>query len=234
LDAVNDLREKNPNLQGKKIAYAGRLDPMAEGVLLIVMEDSLKEFKHFLKLDKEYEADILFGFSSDSFDVLGFPEKRNQNFQEKEVEKVLKKMQGDFVSKPPFFSSYRYKGKPLFWWARQGRLKEIELPDKKVAIYSLEILDKIRVGKKKIKTEVEEKIKKVKGDFRQEEVLEKWEKIFKNEKDDESYLVVKIKVHCSSGCYIRSIADRAGKLLSSGALLFSLKRTRVGEFKIEN
>lgn len=234
LDAIKELKEKQPELQDKKIAYAGRLDPMAEGVVLIITGDRLKDFKHFLKLDKEYEADILFGFSSDSFDILGFPKKTDQSFQEEEVEKVLKKMQGDFVFKPPLFSSYRYKGRPLFWWARQGRSKEVELPDKKVAIYSLEILDKIRVKKIEVEKKVEEKIRTVKGDFRQEEVLEKWKKIFKDEKDNEKYLVFKIKVHCSSGCYIRSIANRAGRLVNSGALLFSLKRTRVGEFKIEN
>jgi tRNA pseudouridine(55) synthase len=235
LDAVKKLKKENLELQDEKVAYAGRLDPMAEGVVLIVTGDSLKKFKHFLKLDKEYEAEILFGFSSDSLDVLGLAEKKEKDsFKEEEVEKVLKSLEGEFVFKPPFFSSYRYKGKPLFWWARQGRLEEVELPDKKTAIYSLEILDKMKIEKKFLEEKIEEKIKKVKGDFRQEEITKKWRSVFQKEGGDKKYLIVKIKVHCSSGCYIRSIADRTGRLLNSGAILFSLKRIRIGKYKLNN
>ncbi|MEA2092872.1 MAG: hypothetical protein U9P61_02815 [Patescibacteria group bacterium] len=236
LDVIKKLKKEHPEFQDKKIAYAGRLDPMAEGVILIIVGDSLKKFKHFLKLDKEYEAEVLFGFSSDSFDILGIAEKKDKDFfeEEEEVEKVLKSFEGDFIFKPPFFSSYRYKGKPLFWWARQERLEEVELPDKKTAIYSLEILDKIKVEKKFLEKKIEEKIRSVKGDFRQEEIIEKWRNVFQKEEDNKKYLIIKIKVHCSSGCYIRSIADRTGRLLNSGAILYSLKRIRVGRHKLNN
>jgi tRNA pseudouridine(55) synthase len=233
LDAVKKLKKESPEFQDEKVAYAGRLDPMAEGVVLIVTGDSLKKFKHFLKLDKEYEAEVLFGFSTDSLDILGVPEKNDKDsFKEEEVEKVLKSFEGEFVFKPPFFSSYRYKGRPLFWWARQGRLEEVELSDKKTAIYSLEILDKIKVEKKFLEEKIEEKIKKVKGDFRQEEIVERWRSVFQKEESDKKYLIVKIKVHCSSGCYIRSIANRAGRLLDSGAVLYSLERVRIGKFQL--
>jgi tRNA pseudouridine(55) synthase len=233
LDVVKKLKKNYPEFQDKKIAYAGRLDPMAEGVVLIVTGESLKKFKDFLRLDKEYEAELLFGFSSDSLDILGIAEKnKKDSFREQEVEKVLKSFEGEFVFKPPFFSSYRYKGKPLFWWARQGRLEEVKIPDKKTAIYSLEILDKIKVEKKFLESKIEEKIKKVKGDFRQEEIAERWRSVFQKEESDKKYLTVKIKIHCSSGCYIRSVADRAGRLLNSGAVLYSLKRIRIGKFQL--
>jgi tRNA U55 pseudouridine synthase TruB len=96
----------------------------------------------------------------------------------------------------------------------------------------LEILDKIKVEKKFLEEKIEEKIKKVKGDFRQEEIVERWRSVFQKEESDKKYLIVKIKVHCSSGCYIRSIANRAGRLLDSGAVLYSLERVRIGKFQL--
>jgi len=70
LQAVEKLREKNTVYNGKKMSYAGRLDPMAEGVLLILVGDENKKMKQYMGFDKEYKAEILFGFSSDSNDVL--------------------------------------------------------------------------------------------------------------------------------------------------------------------
>jgi tRNA pseudouridine55 synthase len=232
LDVIKKFKEKNPDFKNKKIAYAGRLDPMAEGVVVVILGSNLKKFKEFLKLDKEYEAEIIFGISSDSFDILGFPERKKFSCSEKEVADVFRKIKKDFYFYPPIFSSYRFKGKPLFWWARQGREEEVELPLKRATIYSLKILDKMILEKKDLELAVFEKLKKVCGDFRQEKIADSWKDFF--EKEQESYLVFKVKIKCSSGCYIRSIADIVGKELNSGAVLFSLKRTKVGDFNIEN
>src|SRR3989338_7639479 len=78
LDAVKLLKEKYPELKGEKMTYAGRLDPLAEGVLLILAGKTVYEQEKNLKLDKEYEGKILFGFETEAYDVLDIPKGDRQ------------------------------------------------------------------------------------------------------------------------------------------------------------
>ena len=73
------------------------------------------------------------------------------------------------------------------------------------------------------------KINKVKGDFRQEDIVNNWNKLLK---EDKRYHVLNITLSVSSGTYIRAIADDFGKSYGGG-LLLSLKRTKVGKFDIK-
>ena len=233
LDLINRLREEQPELKDEKMAYAGRLDPMAEGLVLIVIGKELKNFDHYLKMDKEYEAKMLFGFSSDTYDILGIAEKSVfQQINKMEVEKVLQKMEGEFNFSLPPFSSYKIRKKPLFWWALKDRLQEIQIPKKKVFIYSLDVVGREYLSAGELQKEILGKIKKVKGNFRQEEVIKRWERVFSETEREEKYLVLTVKITCSSGCYARSIAHEAGKRLKTGAVLLHLKRTRIR--KIQN
>ena len=229
LDLIKEIKEKNPHLQKERMAYAGRLDPLAEGVVLLIVGKELKNFDSYLNLSKEYKAKILFGFDSDTYDILGIAEKKKE-ISEEEAENVLGNFVGNFIFDLPPFSSYKIKGKPLFWWALQKRVHEIEVPQKEVTIFSLDFLKKEWVSEKELKKEIVSKVKKVKGDFRQEKIIKRWEEILDDKK--RNYLVLDIKVSCSSGCYIRSIAKEAGERLQSGAVVLELQRTRVGEYII--
>ena len=97
LDAINTLKEKYSELKNEKMTYAGRLDPMAEGALLILAGKAVYEKEKYLKLDKEYEGEILFGFETDTYDVLGLPKKSKHSVSiprtvlEKTLEKFLGK-----------------------------------------------------------------------------------------------------------------------------------------------
>ncbi len=234
LDAINFVKEKNLKLKREKIGYAGRLDPLAEGVVLLVKGESLKNFKDYLRLDKEYEAKILFGFTTDTYDILGIAQKgERKKIDKKEIEKIFKKMEGEFSFSIPPFSSYRVKKKPLFWWAREGRLCEIEIPQKEAKIYSIKVLQSEFITEKRLKEKILEKLIKVKGDFRQNRIIENWEKIL-DERKQNKYLVISLKISCSSGCYIRSIANIAGESMGTGGTLFHLKRTRVGDYGIKD
>jgi len=53
------------------MTYAGRLDPLAEGLLLVLTGEECKNKEKYLGLDKEYEVDVLFGFATDTYDILG-------------------------------------------------------------------------------------------------------------------------------------------------------------------
>lgn len=71
LDVLYELQERNPGYKDVRLAYAGRLDPMAEGLLLVLVGDECKRRDHYQKLDKIYEFEVLFGVSTDTYDILG-------------------------------------------------------------------------------------------------------------------------------------------------------------------
>jgi tRNA pseudouridine55 synthase len=73
LEALESLRASRPELAGAPMTYAGRLDPLACGVLVVLTGEDVHSKEQFLGLDKQYEAEILFGFETDSYDILGIP-----------------------------------------------------------------------------------------------------------------------------------------------------------------
>ncbi len=210
---IEELKKKDV-WKKEKIAYAGRLDPMAEGLVLLVYGKDLSSFHEHLKYDKEYEGSILFGLSTDSYDLLGIPQKRQV---EESIKEKLKSIKGEFVFPFPPYSSYRVKGKPLFKWSREGKIGEIEIPLKEAHIYSIELGDVYYRSALELKEEILWKIEKVKGDFRQEEIKEKWKEILVCG----DFPLIDFKIKCSSGCYMRSVAHHAG------GVLFHLKRTSI-------
>ena len=64
LQAIKVFQKQNPIYKNTKIGYAGRLDPMAQGVLLLLINNENKKFNTYSKLDKEYIAEILLGIST--------------------------------------------------------------------------------------------------------------------------------------------------------------------------
>ena len=122
----------------------------------------------------------------------------------------------------------KFKGKPLFYYASKGI--SLDKINKDVKIDKIKFDSFYKISNKKLLKYINKKIEKVKGDFRQKEILLNWEYLLEN---DEKYFVAKIVIECSSGTYIRAIADDIGKSYE-GALLLSLKRTRVGKFFIKD
>jgi len=251
LQAIEKFREKHREYKNKKMSYAGRLDPMAEGVLLVLVGEENKKIRQYLGLDKEYRAEILFGFCSDSHDVLGIAEMGGQVGQipTKELKKKLKGLKGLYEQKIPKYSSYRIKGRPMFYYALRG--KEVEDVKKVVEIKDIKINSVYKIGSGKLLKYVLKKINKVSGKFRQEEIIDKWKEVLKGSEDRESaryrnkdpptqplnvlqtrlFFVVDVTISCSSGTYIRAIAEDVGKDFGGG-LLLGLKRIRVGGFGV--
>ena len=214
------------------MTYAGRLDPMAEGVLLIIARGELKNFHDHLCYQKEYLAEIIFGLSSDTYDILGLPNYHNNQPNKKKIEEKLKSFRGVFNFKLPPFSGYKIKGKPLFRWALDGRIDEVDIPTKKVDLKKISISEIRDVNSRQVSSEIDQRLSTVVGNFRQDRIRREWAGLFKSIQDD--FKIVKIKIKCGSGFYVRSLAHKAGKELSTGGLLFSLKRTKVGQWGLES
>jgi len=229
LEAIEKFKLKNPVYNSKRMGYAGRLDPMAEGVLIVLAEEENKKIAQYMGFDKEYIAEILFGFSSDSNDVLGIASEGSEmEIEEKELKKKIKGFVGKYDMKIPKYSSYKIKGKPMFHYARKGI--ETEEVRKNVFIKKIKVNSIYQITSGRLLKYIMDKVGKVNGDFRQLEVLKNWSKLLKGEMD---YHVLNITLNVSSGTYIRAIADDLGSSYGGG-LLLSLKRTRVGKFGIRD
>ncbi|MDB5204063.1 MAG: truB [Candidatus Taylorbacteria bacterium] len=214
------------------MTYAGRLDPMAEGVLLILMGEECKNKDSYLGLDKEYEVEVLFGFETDTGDTLGkIKNQELKNKNEIEIEEInseLQKFKGKFLQEYPAYSSKTVDGVQLHTLANKGELPE-EMPTKEVEIYDIKILEEREINSEILLREIKNNISKVKGDFRQSEIIDLWEK---NLIEKNIFKIIKIKVSCSSGTYMRSLAHNLGVKLGVSALAYSIKRMRVGGYSL--
>jgi tRNA pseudouridine(55) synthase len=267
LEVLEQLRTKYPVLEGVPLSYVGRLDPLAEGLMLVLVGETNKDREKYLGLDKTYEVEILFGVKTDTGDLFGVPaidcigdtlksssnnskDSLNENAQEKltnDVSVVLKAFVGKQQFPYPVYSSKTVQGKPLFQWMNEGKIDEIEIPKKDVEIYSLELLSVSSVRGSEILEKVELALNTVKGDFRYGEIRAGWNEILKD-KNNVDFVVVKIQCECSSGTYMRVLAEEIGKKMEASkegkvnadaqegipALAYSIKRTKVGDVGLES
>lgn len=249
LEMLDELRQKHPVLEGVPLSYAGRLDPLAEGLMLVLVGEANKDREKYLGLDKTYEVEILFGIKTDTGDLFGVPcvdstgdtlnfsSKNSKDFED-ELTTVLKSFVGKQQFPYPIYSSKTVQGKPLFQWMNEGKINEIEIPKTDVEIYSLELLgadlNKIKeVRGSEILEKVEHALNTVKGDFRYDEIRAGWNEVLKD-KSEVNFTVIKIECECSSGTYMRVLAEEIGKKFGVLALAYSIKRTRVGGIQVEH
>lgn len=198
-DAVARFRFENAIADDEKITYAGRLDPMAEGELILLTGDDCKKKESFLGYDKTYDYTILFGVKTDTGDVLGVITKNASVRHVKDIP-ILK---GKLKMKDPKYSSLTWQK------AREG--KRFKRKEREVCIYKHELLGISEVTQSTIKKYVRD-IKKVNGDFRQEEIKELWKTYFT--KAPKKFYIAKMRVVVSSGTYIRELVQMIGKKMN--------------------
>ncbi len=257
---VQRFKSKYLSYAYQTISYAGRLDPMAEGILLLLVGEENKNRKQYEELRKTYEFTVLLGIETDTYDILGkvisnqfsvfsFQQPINlfsvdQTAKQKtgrlsadnrQLKTDYKKLLHSFLGKrfqpyPPY-SSKTVHGKPLYWWARNNRLNEIQIPNKEVEIYELQLLSSNNIKFQDLRSMIQERITKVQGDFRQEHIVQVWEEFFKNN-TFETLPILKCRVICSSGTYVRSLAYELGQKLGTEAIALEIRRTKVGQWNI--
>ena len=121
-----------------KSGHTGTLDPIATGLLIVLTGKHTKEASLFLKLDKSYEVKAILGVETDTFDLEGKVLQRSSGeVTREELEKVLQEFQGAIWQVPPPFSAKKMAGRKAYELARKGVI--IDMPPKKVNIYSLEL-----------------------------------------------------------------------------------------------
>ncbi len=136
-DVVSRIRK----LLGRKVkvGHTGTLDPLATGVLIIAVGKATRLSEYLLKRDKVYKVKGKFGLYSPTYDVDGkLSVVECQEVSKEELLSILPRFTGEVVQYPPPYSAVRVKGKRAYQLAREG--KKVELPPRKVTIYSLKLL----------------------------------------------------------------------------------------------
>jgi tRNA pseudouridine55 synthase len=234
-ERLERLRSEKPYFAHDSLSYAGRLDPMAEGVLLCLVGPANKHRDEYLNLSKEYTLDVLFGFSTDTYDILGrvMDGGDPSGIESRSVTRALNEFRGALEQRYPPFSSKTVEGRALFEWARAGALESLMLPKREVTIYDISLKEMYKVDEPMLIDYIMSSVEQVEGDFRQEEIARLWRRRLK-EDGDRKFPAATVHVSCSSGTYVRSIAHELGNHLGIPALALHILRTKVGEYDIAN
>jgi tRNA pseudouridine(55) synthase len=233
LQELEELKRAAPELAQVPLTYAGRLDPMASGKLLVLIGDECKKKKQYEKLDKEYEFEVLLGFKTDTGDVLGLSDDSCPT-----PTVVGKSLIGKHTFPYPAFSSKTVGGKPLFEYALAGTLDTIEIPTIDVRIYGMEYLGSRVVAKGELQKDIVDKINtlqaegntgRVAADFRKDEIADRWRQVL--ESGPNQYEILRFKATVSSGTYIRTLSSLIAQKLGAEGLAYSIHRTRIGRYQ---
>lgn len=207
-DVVRDIRRE---YNTKKVGHIGTLDPLATGVLTVLIGKATKLSDFLMEHEKEYIATLSLGKSTDTGDSEGniieekevnseIYEKELNNYSHKEkgelatyekIEEVFQSFVGKSMQTPPMYSAIKIHGKKLYELAREG--KTVERQAREIYIKDIEILN--------IDTKNNE---------------------------------IEYKVTCSKGTYIRVLCEDIAKKLGTVGHMKELRRTRIGNFKIED
>jgi len=185
-DVVNKMR----GIAGtRRVGHLGTLDPLATGVLPVMIGQATRLAQFFDKADKAYEAVVRFGFATTSYDADGevVGEVCEPVVIAEHIEACLGSMRGEIMQTPPPVSAKKVGGVPAYKLARQN--KPVELTPVKVTVYELSLL-----GTEGARA--------------------------------------RLRVRCSAGTYVRTIAHELGRALGCGAHIEELVRTQSGPFGI--
>ena len=185
--AINRLQGR---VRPAKLGHGGTLDPLASGVLLLLVGKATRLMPYVQRLEKKYLATFQLGVESETEDIEGtvIPLEGARRPTRSEVVEELPRWIGTIQQKPPAFSALKVNGKRAYQLAREG--KQLDLSPREVVIHQL--------------------------------VLDHYE-----------YPLLRLKICCGSGTYVRSLGRDIARALGSGAVMSQLARTSIGEFSLE-
>jgi len=185
-DVVGRVRRA---LGTRRVGHTGTLDPLATGVLPLVIGRATRLAQFLSSDEKEYVADVAFGVSTSTYDALGseLPHEASAPVDLSRLDGALGEFRGTYLQTPPAFSAKKVSGKPAYELARSGASPELK--PVQVTVTALEVLEQ--------------------GERR-----------------------ASLRVVCSSGFYVRTLAHELGRRLGCGAYLAALRRARAGTFTL--
>jgi tRNA pseudouridine55 synthase len=206
------------------MTYAGRLDPAAEGKLIILEGEECKKKDEFTRLSKTYLAEIVLGVGTDTHDLLGIPmtDSHEVSITTAQLTAVLDKFVGTRMQAYPMYSSKTVDGEQLHSLARAG--VQVDLPEHEVTLHGYDDVSLEEIDSEDMLARAGEIAALVQGDFRQPQIIESWSTIVLPEK----LQLIALSLKVSSGFYVRQFAYELGAALGTKACLYSLVRTEIG------
>ena len=192
---------------GVKAGHIGTLDPMAKGLLPVLVGNTCKLSKYLMEHDKTYLVEMKFGYNTETLDIEGEILEEDKSFRENNIvdneffDMIIIAMKKELGSKkqiPPIYSAKKLNGKKLYEIAREDKEKAIEMAKEKakeITIYNMYDIS----------------------------LKELWDN---NPKD----IVLSFKVECSSGTYIRSLVRDIAENMGTIAIMTDLRRIAVGNY----
>ena len=151
----HDIVYKVKKIVNEKVGHTGTLDPMATGVLPLLIGKGTLCSKYLINHDKTYEVQLTLGIKTDTADSEGaIIEEKNisqEVFKKERIEEVLKTFLGKQEQIPPMYSAIKVKGKKLYEYARKGQ--KVEIQPRKIEIYEINLL-KVSQQKRQIEFKV--------------------------------------------------------------------------------
>lgn len=192
---------------GLKAGHIGTLDPMAKGLLPVLVGNTCKLSKYLMEHDKIYLVEMKFGYNTETLDIEGEILEEDKSFRENNIVDneffdmiiiAMKKELGTKKQIPPIYSAKKLNGKKLYEIAREDKEKAIEMAKEKakeITIYNMYDIS----------------------------LKELWDN---NPKD----ILLSFKVECSSGTYIRSLVRDIAENMGTIAIMTDLRRIAVGNY----
>jgi tRNA pseudouridine(55) synthase len=241
LETINAWKKEHPEFADVPASYAGRLDPMASGKLLVLLGTECKKQSHYIGLDKEYEVEVLLGIGSDTGDILGLAAHAEGSVTDdaKRIANAVYAEMGAHERAYPVYSSKTVNGKPLFLYALEGTLDTITIPAHTEHIYKIQMLGTDRIDARALRARInallahtpksDEPSKVLGADFRIEAVQKSWDTLF-DSLPPHNFTILKLRVVSGSGTYMRTLAARIGATLGTTALALSINRCSLGRY----
>lgn len=137
----NDVVKKIKSItKQKKVGHAGTLDPLATGLLIIGINSGTKKLNNLLLSQKEYRAEIKFGYSTTTYDSEGEVTYSIKNIPKiEQIIQILDDLKKEYLQTPPIYSAIKINGKKSYELARQN--KKIELKSRKVELIDYDIIE---------------------------------------------------------------------------------------------
>ena len=125
-----------------KVGHCGTLDPFADGLLIVLVNNATKLLPFIQDYDKKYIAKLKLGIETDSLDCTGNIIKiddKKIKFDRKQISDVLRTFLGKSTQKPPIFSAIKINGKPAYEYARKGI--NLNLKQREIEIFDIKLID---------------------------------------------------------------------------------------------
>lgn len=211
-DVVGKVRKI---LHTKEVGHTGTLDPLASGLMVLIVNEATKLSNYFLEGDKGYTVEFALGVTSDTLDMTGecaFADsivlQKSLQFSENLLLEKAHELQGEHQVPVPIYSAAKVDGKKLYEYARAGL--EVEIPLKPMKFWDVQFL----------------------GSF-QESMSDGDTNLVKLQSAIPGVRFYRFSLRCSKGSFIRSWVQLLGELLKTGAVMTGLRRTYSEPFQLE-